>query len=297
MDKDETPAAVLDSSELRDHLRIQLEEIEVLQAVYYKDDEFVIDKDILSEIDNYVNELSSRVPSLIDFTINIKLDNVSLEFLVTLPRTYPNTVPQIIVRSNQLNRYQQNDLNEGLNQYITSLDRGMICMCESICWVTDNLQKYYDDKKNEPQSSQSEQKVVFSRFWIYSHHIYSKEKRRNILSLAQDHHITGFALVGKPGVICGEGLATDCEEWWKHIKRWTWKKIMCKKKEEFEVSFDERHSMRKFPDFSEINFQSNKNNVREGHTDMGEFNRYLVDHECGYAFKDCFGIEGKLSNS
>lgn len=208
---------IIDGSELRNHLKIQLEEIEVLQAVYYQDDEFIINNSILSEVNSYVEEKSSRIPSLIDFTINVKLDNISLEFLVTLPRTYPNAEPQIIVRSNQLSRYQQNDLNEGLKQYIATLDRGMICMYESISWVTENIPKYYDDKKDDSQNPRPEEKVVFSRFWIYSHHIYSKEKRRNILSLAHDYHITGFALVGKPGVICGEGLATDCEEWWKHV--------------------------------------------------------------------------------
>lgn len=72
---------------------------------------------------------------------------------------------------------------------------------------------------------------------------------------------------------------------------------MCKKKEELEVLSSECASMRKFPDFLEINFQGGKNNVREGHTDMGEFYRYLVKHDCGHVFKDCFGIEGKLPNS
>lgn len=76
----------------------------------------------------------------------------------------------------------------------------------------------------------------------------------------------------------------------------TWKKIMCAKKEEIDVAFDSYESQRKFQDFCEISFTNVKSNSRESHTDMGEFFRYLLKHNCGYVFKDYFGFEGKVTN-
>jgi len=46
----------------------------------------------------------------------------------------------------------------------------------------------------------------FSRYWIYSHHIYSKVKRRTLQDLAHQFRLTGFCLPGKPGIICVEVL-------------------------------------------------------------------------------------------
>jgi hypothetical protein len=54
-------------------------------------------------------------------------------------------------------------------------------------------------KEAEPASGDG-----FSRYWIHSHHIYSKAKRRDLLALAQQYRLTGFCLPGKPGIICVE---------------------------------------------------------------------------------------------
>lgn len=75
-----------------------------------------------------------------------------------------------------------------------------------------------------------------------------------------------------------------------------WKKIMCKKKEEeFLTNSKEIDSVRKFSSFEEISFDA-KSKGRECHMDMGEFYKYLSNHECGYVFKDYFGVDGKASN-
>jgi hypothetical protein len=44
----------------------------------------------------------------------------------------------------------------------------------------------------------------FCRYWIYSHHIYSKVKRRSLQELAEQFRLSGFCLPGKPGIICVE---------------------------------------------------------------------------------------------
>lgn len=59
--------------------------------------------------------------------------------------------------------------------------------------------------------------VSFSRYWIYSHHIYSKIKRREIIELAKENNITGFCLPGKPGIVCIEGSLVECDYWWQKV--------------------------------------------------------------------------------
>jgi hypothetical protein len=77
-----------------------------------------------------------------------------------------------------------------------------------------------------------------------------------------------------------------------------WKKIMCKKKEEEKVQKDQNvDAFRKFTGFQEICFDGGKSKSRESHMNMGEFYKYLSDHECSYVFRDYFGVEGKTGSS
>ena len=75
-----------------------------------------------------------------------------------------------------------------------------------------------NDEKNSTTvdfNKTSSEQCVFSRFWIYSHHIYNKDKRKSILEWAKELDLTGFSMPGKPGVICIEGPQNNCEEYWQ----------------------------------------------------------------------------------
>lgn len=77
----------------------------------------------------------------------------------------------------------------------------------------------------------------------------------------------------------------------------SWKKIICKNVEEEAATLDSFDSLRKFDSFGEISFPNLKSHrPQDGHTNMGDFYRYLVDHNCEHVFKDYFGIEGKSSS-
>ena len=58
------------------------------------------------------------------------------------------------------------------------------------------------EEKADVQAIAGPQKML--RFWVYSHHIYSKVKRKDLQGLASDLRLTGFVLPGKPGVMCVE---------------------------------------------------------------------------------------------
>ena len=83
----------------------------------------------------------------------------------------------------------------------------------------DNVGNYVVPEKDReafPNIRESESKTcVFTRLWIYSHHIYNKEKRKCILEWAKELDLTGFSMPGKPGVVCVEGIQEHCEDYWQ----------------------------------------------------------------------------------
>lgn len=75
---------------------------------------------------------------------------------------------------------------------------------------------------------------------------------------------------------------------------------MCKKKEEVPLINNSTNNidyLRKFKGFHEISFEGGRTKSRDTHMNMGEFFRYLSQHECGYVFKDYFGVDGKTGAS
>jgi hypothetical protein len=140
---------------------------------------------------------------------------------VNLAHDYPSSEPDIYVRSDQLSREQQHLLNADLARFVSDQERDEICICPSLNWLQENVGLYLErvapPKKRRPCKVEEDDHSVFARYWIYSHHIYSKCKRREILELAHEFHISGFCLPGKPGIICVEGTAPDCEEWWSRV--------------------------------------------------------------------------------
>lgn len=108
-------------------------------------------------------------------------------------------------------------INTGLYEYLRRSCCGEICILNAIEWIKDHAITYMikeslaDDKR---QPANITKNVICTRLWIYSHHIYNKEKRKNILEWAKELSLTGFSMPGKPGVVCVEGAHSACEEYW-----------------------------------------------------------------------------------
>lgn len=43
--------------------------------------------------------------------------------------------------------------------------------------------------------------------------------------MAKELHLCGFSTPGKPAVIIVEGRLQSCEEFWKTVRSWQWKRI------------------------------------------------------------------------
>ena len=110
------------------------------------------------------------------------------------------------VRCDQFSRSSQSRINSDLGTYVaTELDSQEACLLSVISWTQDHHHLYLDTQEERQEAATPDRgEEKFSRYWIYSHHIYSKVKRKNILDLAAQFCLTGFCLPGKPGKFCQE---------------------------------------------------------------------------------------------
>ena len=89
------------------------------------------------------------------------------------------------------------------------------------------------------------------------------------------------------GVICIEGVARNCVDWWTLVRSWNWQRLSVKVQEDFTT--EDLDSNRLFGKFEEIGVV--KNTERSNHMDMGEFQKYLDQHSLGWVFNELFGID------
>ncbi|XP_075972411.1 RWD domain-containing protein 2B [Anticarsia gemmatalis] len=263
-----------------DCLTQQLSEYEVLKSIYPDHGDIVLsDKHIIDEVNSFLDNKTEYIPSHIDFKLNLHISNLKLEVFINLPSSYPKEEPDIYVRCNQFNRQNESRLNSELSEYIRENHIGEVCLYTAISWLQENIDKYSVNQQEsnsvevkEPQSKEDE----FARFWVYSHHIYNKRKREEIVKRARELKLTGFSLPGKPGLVCIEGYHTDCNEWWKDIKSMTWKKIMIRKTETFQS--EEQSTYKKFSNFEEIA------------TNMSDLAKYMNELGLSQIFNELFGL-------
>lgn len=275
-------------SSLRDKfencLSQQLIEYEVLQSMYPNPNDIILtNKDIIRNINDFLEKRIEFVPNHLDFTLNLFIDNMKLEIYINLPTDYPEKEPDISVRCNELNRQQESKLNAELSEYVKKNQNEEVCLYSVITWLQEHIESQKLNlevcKPTITKSKPEDEK--FERLWIFSHHIYNKKKRESIVSKAKDFNITGFCLPGKPGIICIEGNKSYCMEWWKEIKSMNWKKIMIRKQEVLD-----NESLKKFTNFTELNFSTNHNK----HGNMSELNKYLSNLGFSEIFNEFFRL-------
>ena len=216
------------------------------------------------------------------------------ELTVTLPTAYPlHSAADFYLQCPNLPREAQKQANEELRSYLDSVRGDDPYVYSAAVWVQDHVEEFSKtaqpasqtvEESKDSRKASSDEKLA--RFWIYSHHIYNKFKRKEILDTARDLDLTGFSLPGKPGIICIEGCRDDCVEFWSRIRSLNWQKIVLKNEEESEK--------RVFDNFQELCLGDAKKAGRGFHMDMGLFYKFLEDHACGHVFKDYFGFDATV---
>lgn len=273
-------------------LEQQMSELELLKAMYPNPEDIVLtDYEVFQEIKYFLENKTDYTPNHLDFVVNLFINELKLEVCVNLPSLYPKEEPDIYVRCNQLNRQQEKSLNSDLSEHIKNNYLGDVCLYTAISWLQENIDSYTFKTVNDDKSHVDEEAIAaehkFVRYWIFSHHIYNKRKREDIVKKAKDLKLTGFCLPGKPGVICIEGKEIDCNEWWKDIKSMSWKKIGLRNTEVFELS--EQKDQQKFFKFEELLFPNSANRLNK-HADISGLSKYLSKCGLTQAFNDFFGL-------
>lgn len=160
-------------------------------------------------------------------------------------------------------------------------------MTEVLSWIQDHqdLLAVSNDSASKSTNEPTLKKTSYARLWIYSHHIYNTEKRRNIVHWAEELHLNGFSLPGKPGIICVEGQESDVDEYWTCLRHLTWKRLQIKDKE---LLGDVHESNLRFNHFQELDFLLNN----QGKGDFGQFHHYLQEKQLEKMFHLYFGFDG-----
>ena len=107
-----------------------------------------------------------------------------------------------------------------LTTYLQKNCLGDVCILNATEWVREHASGYISKDVTPspaPGSTVQPGDHVLTRLWVYSHHIYNKYKRKNILEWAKELSLSGFSMPGKPGVVCVEGRQSACEEFWSRL--------------------------------------------------------------------------------
>jgi len=135
-------------------------------------------------------------------------------------------------------RTQHSRFTEALRAAIMDLHvPGEPCVHEGIRWILDHIDAYLLDSPEHgwnarKQVATYDAPVSFTRLWIYSHHIYNTTKRKTIIETARELDLSGFSVVGKPGIVCVEGVRASIENFWSRIRAMQWQRICVRHRED-----------------------------------------------------------------
>ncbi|XP_008105834.1 RWD domain-containing protein 2B isoform X2 [Anolis carolinensis] len=281
----------------------QLSELDLLSSMFPSEDEFkVTDQLALAELKDRVEKCTKEEPSSkIQFMLNLEIETpdgseVPFSLFCAFPLEYPTVLPEITIRSHFISRSQQAQLNTDLITHLQKHCAGEMCILSAREWIKDHAAAYI----NKEQLSSTLQKSnvqrsedIFTRLWIYSHHIYNKQKRKNIIDWSKELSLSGFSMPGKPGIICVEGPQSMCEEFWARLRRLSWQRILIRHREDtcLEGTEGQIEKQRKFTGFEEKIFDAH--GARGNHMDLGQLYHFLLDSGCGDIFQLYFGVEGQ----
>ena len=307
--------------ELIECLEAQLMEIETIEYMFPGDGELEItNRETLDDIrgvcenyrscssgdSDYKTALLKQANSLRNILLDIKLAvefefnssaNEVININFSLPLLYPTkAVPSVFVSADSLTREQQGLWNEKLNEFIKENATGDAMIYQITEWLKDTGEGYFKESYShfnsyfsgimQKKDSKSDSEAKAS-MWLYMHHIYNKNKRRDIINWANELKLTGFSLPGKPGVVHVEGCADNVEEFFVRLRRLSWKRMSCVHKEiHHESSWKQR-----FDNFEELCFDAHGG--RDYHMDMGKFQIFLKEHDLGNMFSTLFGLKEK----
>ena len=206
---DITDKCQLSAEEQIQSVRSVLDEIEILLSIFLLPDELVFsDSFILDDMRSFLQEASpSPHPFSVSFIVRLTCPDLfheRLEVHVSLPLRYPlYEAPNLTIRCSTLCRADHDIINMSMADHL-HLFQGECCVFQGMEWLRENFRRLVPLHCFLPVSPSPV--LAFKRDIIYFHHIYNKQKRKNILSWASELNLTGLSCPGKPGLIIIEGI-------------------------------------------------------------------------------------------
>ncbi|KAJ6633706.1 RWD domain-containing protein 2A [Pseudolycoriella hygida] len=283
---------------IKNCLRKQLDELEMLTSIYCNPGELKIDDhSIAADINEFLENRLSDLNRQLDYTITLEHRTSKIYVTFQLPHLYPCLeLANISVRSSLFSKTDENSLKKSLMDFTETLDKSEVYSFEVLTWIQDNVDKFIGTEANQTKSD-NKQFIEFERMWIYSHHLKSKTKRQEIVKSARQLDLSGFSRPGKPGIICVEGWKKNTEEFWKYIRSMNWQKITIRKSELKTICLEDLNTKRKFSNFNEQLFVQDGDEQQEVQMDMSLFMKFLEKHNCSYIRKNLFGFDMQLVHS
>lgn len=276
---------------LRESLRKQAEEFEMLKSIYSMPGEFQTDNPLLiNVIQEFLSGNRSSVDEKLDFRLKVQLtETVKMELSVLLGQLYPShDLPMFTVRTDSLSKAQENLVKQAIENYInTEIDKSDPYIYQVVSWLQDHIEEIALTPSVE-EVKKEEEALRMERNWLWSHHIYSKIKRQNIMKLCKGNHLSGFMWSGKPGVICIEGTLESVQEVTRTIKSWQWQKLKIVKVENCDNDIDEKFL--RFKGFEEI-MEEDDGNGEDVKMNTSRFFKYLDSHQSGNMKMELFGFD------
>uniref|UniRef100_A0A8C4R122 RWD domain-containing protein n=1 Tax=Eptatretus burgeri TaxID=7764 RepID=A0A8C4R122_EPTBU len=256
-----------------EEVKLQVVEIDLLCSMFPGEGELtLVDPSVLPDLRAFSEGQLKEAPSTcLDLSIDLRLGDAGQNKVIlrcVLPTHYPSVAAEVYARASSLSRRDERSMNAALAEHLEQVSHGEPCVVAAVAWLQDNWSLYFtenDEKLSKQDKSGAQVKEkTFTRLWIYSHHIYNKVKRRDIVAWARDLGLSGFCLPGKPGIVCVEGAQEACEEYWTRLRRLSWHHIAIKHREDIPVQVNhtaehdserEFEPLRRFPPLEEKAFQ------------------------------------------
>ncbi|KAK0418179.1 hypothetical protein QR680_013416 [Steinernema hermaphroditum] len=241
---------------------LQMVEVELLKSMYSE------------------NELTfGKCESSVDFMLNLNFgeDGEKVELAVQLSPNYPIAArPDVMIRCARVN---ETEVNRHLRRFVDGLPMGEAMLHEVISWIQGTISKYAHTVEQPKGADNGKGEDSLYRLWIFSHHLYSTTKRRDILALTKRFDLRGMSVPGKPAIIVVEGWTRSCESFWEQVRSWNWQRIFVKHEETLEAA----SSLGKF---RELILESA--NGKSG--DLSQLRDVLEGHGLGGYFRKMFNL-------
>ncbi|KAG2160371.1 hypothetical protein JADG_000110 [Aureobasidium aubasidani] len=202
-----------------DLLESQISTVDLLLAMFPEPNESDISQSDLALITTIRDEGAENItsiPSGIDLAVHVTLDAThSIQVNITAPlRSTQPSPPEPPEPTFSLRQPTWLD-KASLSDFTSSLPTDIF---SALDYLRDSGPTILPSTTPSTTSKIETSSAPLVRVWFYFPSLSTREKRNHMVSWAPSHHLTGFVLAGKPGLLCLEGTPSNIDAYMNEIK-------------------------------------------------------------------------------